>query len=67
MERYPAGYIRRSSADASDPGAVSRKAQEGAIRELARRDGHHGDVKILVDWDRSADPEEGQWAGPTEE
>lgn len=57
MQRYPAGYIRRSSADATDTGDASREAQEQAIRELARRDGHNGDLRILVDWDRSADPD----------
>jgi len=55
VQRYPIAYLRRSSADASDPGDVSREAQEAAVRELARRDGHNGDLRILADWDRSAD------------
>ena len=54
--RYPIGYIRRSSADAQNPGDVSREAQEAAVRELARRDGYNGELHILVDWDKSADP-----------
>ncbi len=55
MERYPIAYIRRSSADANDPGDVSREAQESAVHELARREGHNGDLRIVTDWDRSAD------------
>lgn len=55
MPRYPIAYIRRSSADASDPGDISREAQEAAVRELGRREGHNGDLRILTDWDRSAD------------
>ncbi|MFH1474440.1 MAG: recombinase family protein, partial [Chloroflexota bacterium] len=55
MQRYPIAYLRRSSADASDPGDVSREAQEAAVRELARRDGHNGELRTLTDWDRSAD------------
>jgi DNA invertase Pin-like site-specific DNA recombinase len=55
MQRYPIAYLRRSSADASDPGDVSRGAQEAAVRELARRDGYNGEVRLLADWDRSAD------------
>jgi len=47
MQRYPIAYLRRSSADATDPGDVSREAQEAAIRELARRDGYTGDVRTL--------------------
>lgn len=53
--RYPIAYVRRSSADADNPGDVSREAQEAAIRDLAHRDGHNGDLRVLVDWDRSAD------------
>lgn len=56
-QRYPIGYIRRSSADAASPGDVSREGQEAAVRELARRDGHNGETRILVDWDKSADPD----------
>ena len=55
MQRYPIAYLRRSSADATDPGDVSREAQEVAVRELARRDGYNGEVRVLADWDRSAD------------
>lgn len=53
----PVAYIRRSSADAGSPGDISRDVQEAAIRELAARDGHNGDVRIFVDWARSADEE----------
>ena len=55
MQRYPIAYVRRSSADADSPGDVSREAQEAAIRELAHRDGHNGNLRVLVDWDKSAD------------
>ncbi len=55
--RYPIGYVRRSSADATSPGDVSREAQETAVHELARRDGYNGETVILTDWDKSADPE----------
>ena len=53
--RYPIAYLRRSSADATDPGDISREGQEAAVRELARRDGYNGELRILADWDRSAD------------
>lgn len=55
MQRYPIAYLRRSTADASDPGDVSREAQEAAVRDLATRDGYNGELRVLVDWDRSAD------------
>jgi len=55
VQRYPIAYLRRSSADVNNPGDVSREAQEAAIRELARRDGYNGEVRVLADWDRSAD------------
>ena len=55
MQRYPIAYLRRSSADSTDPGDVSRETQESAVRELAHRDGYNGDLRILADWDRSAD------------
>jgi DNA invertase Pin-like site-specific DNA recombinase len=55
VQRYPIAYIRRSSADSTDPGDVSREGQEAAVHELARREGHNGDLRILTDWDRSAD------------
>lgn len=55
MDRYPVAYIRRSSADDDNPGDVSRAAQEAAVRELAHRDGHNGDLRVFDDWNRSAD------------
>jgi DNA invertase Pin-like site-specific DNA recombinase len=55
MDRYPVAYIRRSSADVDNPGDVSREAQEAAVRELAHRDGHNGNLRVFTDWDRSAD------------
>ena len=64
MQRYPIAYLRRSSADANNPGDVSLEAQGAAIRELAHRDGYDGEVRILTDWDRSADDaKEGRRAG----
>ena len=57
MARYPAAYIRRSVADAGNPGDVSREVQERAVRELAHHDGHNGDVRLFTDWARSADEE----------
>jgi len=53
----PVAYIRRSSADAGSPGDISRETQEHAVRELAARDGHGGDLQVFVDWARSADEE----------
>ncbi len=53
--RYPVAYLRRSSADDENPGDVSREAQEAAVRELAHRDGYNGNLRVFVDWDRSAD------------
>jgi len=55
MTRYPVAYIRRSSADADNPGDISRDAQESAVRDLAHRDGHNGNLRIFDDWNRSAD------------
>lgn len=55
MDRYPVAYIRRSSADADNPGDISRDAQESAVRELAHRDGHNGNLRVYDDWNRSAD------------
>jgi len=55
VQRYPIAYLRRSSADSTDPGDISREAQETAVRELARRDGHNGELRIPADWGRSAD------------
>lgn len=54
MQRTVVAYIRRSSADADNPGDVSRDVQEAAIRDLAHRDGHNGDVEYFVDWAKSA-------------
>jgi DNA invertase Pin-like site-specific DNA recombinase len=53
----PVAYLRRSAADVGSPGDISRDVQEHAIRELARRDGHNGDVTLYIDWARSADEE----------
>ena len=39
--------------DASSTGDVSREVQERAIRDLAHRDGHNGDVEYFVDWGKS--------------
>lgn len=55
--RYPVAYVRRSTADDSNPGDVSREAQEAAVRALAARDGHNGELRLFVDWGRSADEE----------
>lgn len=55
--RHPVAYVRRSTADAGNPGDVSREVQEAAVRTLAQRDGHNGDVRYYVDWARSADEE----------
>jgi DNA invertase Pin-like site-specific DNA recombinase len=57
MIRIPVAYIRRSTADAGNPGDVSREVQEEAVKALAHRDGHNGDVRLFVDWARSADEE----------
>ena len=50
MKRRPAGYLRRSSADAKSPGAFSRTTQEDAVRALATIDGHASDLELYVDW-----------------
>ena len=55
MDRYPVAYLRRSSADEANPGDVSREVQEKAVRDLAERDGHNGELRVFTDWDRSAD------------
>ena len=57
MSARPVAYLRRSSADAGSPGDISREVQEHAVRELAARDGHNGDLRVFVDWARSADEE----------
>ena len=49
--------MRRSSADANNPGDVSRDVQEAAVRDLAHRDGHNGDLVMFVDWSKSASEE----------
>jgi DNA invertase Pin-like site-specific DNA recombinase len=53
--RYPVGYIRRSTADNANPGDVSKEAQEAAVHDLAAHDGHNGELRIFTDWGRSAD------------
>jgi DNA invertase Pin-like site-specific DNA recombinase len=55
MDRIAAAYLRRSSADDANPGDVSREAQEAAVRALALRDGWAGELRLYVDWNRSAD------------
>jgi DNA invertase Pin-like site-specific DNA recombinase len=55
MDRYPAAYLRRSTADEDNPGDVSREVQEQAVRGLAERDGHNGNLRVFTDWGRSAD------------
>lgn len=55
--RYPVAYVRRSQADATDTGDVSREAQEAAVRDLAHRDGHNGDLVTYTDWSKSASEE----------
>ena len=57
MMPAPVAYIRRSAADSDSPGDVSRSVQEQAVAELAHREGHNGDVRVFVDWARSADEE----------
>lgn len=54
MQRYPVAYLRRSTADTNDPGDVSRETQEQAVRALAVRDGHNGNLVTFTDWSRSA-------------
>lgn len=49
MKRRPAAYIRRSSADAKNPGQFSREAQEDAVRRMAAADGDP-DVEVFTDW-----------------
>lgn len=49
MKRRPAAYIRRSSADAKNPGQFSREAQEDAVRRMAAADGDP-DVELFTDW-----------------
>lgn len=55
IERYAAAYVRRSTADETNRGDVSREAQEAAVRELARHDGCEDGLRIFTDWGRSAD------------
>jgi DNA invertase Pin-like site-specific DNA recombinase len=54
-DRYAAAYVRRSTADETNRGDVSREAQEAAVRELARHDGCEDGLRIFTDWGRSAD------------
>jgi DNA invertase Pin-like site-specific DNA recombinase len=53
--QFAACYLRRSQADDANPGAVSREAQEAAVRGLVARDGYTGQLREYVDWNRSAD------------
>jgi DNA invertase Pin-like site-specific DNA recombinase len=51
MTRRPAGYIRRSSVDARNPGAFSESAQRDAITALAVIDGHPAESIVWYrDW-----------------
>jgi DNA invertase Pin-like site-specific DNA recombinase len=51
---HPIAYLRKSKSD--DPSReISREVQEAACRALAEHDGYHGELELLVDWDRSAD------------
>jgi hypothetical protein len=54
MARHPVAYLRRRSADANAPGDVSRQVQEEAVRGVAHKDGHNGDLRMFVDWSKSA-------------
>jgi DNA invertase Pin-like site-specific DNA recombinase len=49
MTRHPAAYLRRSSADAANPGAFSRQAQEDAVLRMAASDGQ-GEPELYIDW-----------------
>jgi DNA invertase Pin-like site-specific DNA recombinase len=50
------GYVRRSKVSKDSPGDVSREAQEATIRRLAAADGLTEDVRLYVDFGKSADP-----------
>lgn len=52
----PVGYVRRSSrAQRGSDGEISLAAQEAAVRDLAHRDGHNGDLQLFTDAGRSGD------------
>lgn len=53
--KHPAAYLRRSYVDAASPGDISLDAQRSAVRALAQRDGHNGDLIEYNDWGISAD------------
>ena len=55
MTRHPAAYLRRSYVDPGNPGDISREAQREAVRRLAHRDGHNGNLREYDDWGVSAD------------
>ncbi|HEY8869649.1 MAG TPA: recombinase family protein [Candidatus Limnocylindrales bacterium] len=55
MNTYPAAYLRRSFVDADSPGDISRETQRAAVRSLAERDGHNGNIVEYDDWGISAD------------
>jgi DNA invertase Pin-like site-specific DNA recombinase len=55
MDRHPASYIRRSHVDPDSPGDISEAAQLAAVRKLAAKDGHNGDLTVYSDWGKSAD------------
>ena len=55
MLRHPAAYLRRSYVDPGNPGDISREAQREAVRRLAHRDGHNGNLREYDDWGVSAD------------
>jgi DNA invertase Pin-like site-specific DNA recombinase len=51
MTRKPAGYIRRGSVDAKNPGAFSESAQRDAITALATIDNHPAESIVWYrDW-----------------
>src|SRR5579859_4114102 len=55
MTRHPAAYLRRSYVDPDSPGDISLEAQRLAVRKLAARDGHNGNLVEYSDWGISAD------------
>lgn len=55
MDMIVAAYLRRSFVDAESPGDISREAQRAAVRQLAQRDGHNGNIVEYDDWGVSAD------------
>lgn len=54
MTRHAVAYIRRSNPDEDDgAGEISRATQEDAVRQLAKRDGHEGELVWYADWGKS--------------